>query len=251
MNIALSKLAETVKGVIHRKGEEVLQAILPSKTHHVIQLRLSPAQELLYQVYLEVSNCFATHAPICAAFDSHVDLQCTCVIALKALIYEKGSMIVDAALLQSCCCGRKPVIPHSMCAFYQHVLLPLQARDGISSLLTPALAPWKLQTIQAQDALVQVCGCKSLFVDRLNLNMLCDLPATFMNRLEEIAGRASADGAGDTPMTDAAGSRGEALEGADLETPRGPPPDADFDDLMDAPAAIKSGRRGESITAST
>ena len=57
MNIALSKLGELTRGVLHRKGEEVLQAILPAKHHHVIQLRLTPAQQALYQLFLEVWTC--------------------------------------------------------------------------------------------------------------------------------------------------------------------------------------------------
>ena len=54
MNQALSVLADTTAGMLHRKGEEVLEALLPMKHHHVIHLRLTPHQERLYMAYFEV-----------------------------------------------------------------------------------------------------------------------------------------------------------------------------------------------------
>ena len=54
MNKALLILNEATRHILHRKGEEVLESLLPVKHHHVVHLRLTPSQEELYNAYFDV-----------------------------------------------------------------------------------------------------------------------------------------------------------------------------------------------------
>ncbi|KAK9804987.1 hypothetical protein WJX73_008355 [Symbiochloris irregularis] len=56
MNKALVVLTMATDDMMHRKGEEVLQSLLPSKHHHVVHLRLTPHQERLYKAYFDACS---------------------------------------------------------------------------------------------------------------------------------------------------------------------------------------------------
>ena len=58
MHEALHNLAALTDGILDRRGEDVLQKMLPAKHEHVMQLRLPPAQEAMYMAYLEVIFIF-------------------------------------------------------------------------------------------------------------------------------------------------------------------------------------------------
>lgn len=62
MNDQLSILQAITQNFVHRVGREQLIRDLPTKHEHVVLLRLSPAQEIIYNAYLEVclSNIFCS-----------------------------------------------------------------------------------------------------------------------------------------------------------------------------------------------
>ena len=88
--------------------------------------------------------------------------------------------------------------------------------------------------------LPQVCrGRKSLFQDRLYLNMLCDLPAAFISKLQKLA--ETPLGAQEEPCAEPCTT--EMLpDAADLETPRGPAEEEAFDEFMDMAPSSKQAR---------
>ena len=89
---------------------------------------------------------------------------------------------------------------------------------------------------------MQVCDShKSLFADRINLNMLCDIPGVFIAKLEKLA-------QGQVDSLPAAAEDMDATGlGMELETPRGTATEADFGAALDSTG--KGGKRkGDSIS---
>ena len=94
---------------------------------------------------------------------------------------------------------------------------------------------------------MQACGKrKSLFADRLDFNLISDMPGAFMNKLEErAAARLREQPIGDAPS---AAQHNLGLEQAtnaadDLETPRGSCEVGLFDEDADAAKAVKERKK--------
>lgn len=77
----LSVLADLTGDFVHRRGPELLARDLPPKTEHVLLLRLAPAQQEMYQIFLQElrqsgNRCAVTHRlleplPVHADPDQH------------------------------------------------------------------------------------------------------------------------------------------------------------------------------------
>lgn len=208
MNKALSILSATTETLLHRKGEEVLQGLLPAKHHHVVHLRLTPPQQRLYVGYLKV------RAPVLDGLPA---------VALHAVLCASPTArrCLNTSLIS-------PRLTHA----------PLAAKNSLLS--SRARRPSR----PAPCVPDQVCeDSKALFMDRLNLNMICDVPAAFISKLQLLAAGKAVQAPADAELAEP----WRNADGEDLHTPRGHiGAEAADEDLM-APEAGDIGKR-ETLT---